>query len=68
MAIDLVKGLKRIFYIISVVWIGFFLYKADFLRNYLVGFIKNKYSWHSVEPINVHEGYVRKSININVYY
>ena len=44
------------------------LYKADFLRNYLVGFIKNKYSWHSVEPINVHEGYVRKSININVYY
>ena len=30
MAIDLVKGLKRIFYIISVVWIGFFLYKADF--------------------------------------
>ena len=30
MAIDLVKGLKRIFYVISVVWIGFFLYKADF--------------------------------------
>tara|TARA_B110000483_G_C18159345_1_gene528677 strand:+ start:1140 stop:1925 length:786 start_codon:yes stop_codon:yes gene_type:complete len=44
------------------------LYKSDFLKNHLVGFIKNKHSWHSVEPVNVHEEYVRKSININIYY
>ena len=44
------------------------LYKSDFLKNYLVGFIKNKHSWHSVEPVNVQEEYVRKSININIYY
>ena len=44
------------------------LFKANFLKNYCVGFIKNKYSWHSVEPINVNEDYIRKSININIYY
>lgn len=44
------------------------LYKADFSKNNLFGFFKNDYSWHSVEPIYVHDGYIRKSININIYY
>lgn len=44
------------------------LFEADFIENNLFGFIKNKYSWHSVEPTNIHDGYVRKSININIYY
>jgi hypothetical protein len=44
------------------------LHKAEFIKNNLFGFIKNEHSWHSVEPIDVYEGYVRKSININIYY
>lgn len=44
------------------------LYKTEFLGNNLQGFIKNPYSWHSVEPQNVIENYVRKSININFYF
>jgi hypothetical protein len=42
--------------------------KPDFTGNKLIGFIKNPYSWHSVEPIDVHENYVRKTININIYF
>lgn len=44
------------------------LYEAQFLKNNLFGFIKNDFSWHSVEPINVQKNYIRKSININIYY
>lgn len=44
------------------------LYKADFLKNFCVGFIKNEHSWHSVEPIDINNDYIRKSININIYY
>ena len=44
------------------------MYKSLFQKNSIVGFIKNQYSFHSVEPINVHKNYIRKSININIWY
>jgi hypothetical protein len=44
------------------------LIQSKFIGNKLIGFIKNPYSWHSVEPVNVHDGYIRKSININFYF
>ena len=44
------------------------LYKSKFVGNKLIGFIKNSYSWHSVEPVNVLNNYIRKSININFYF
>lgn len=44
------------------------LLTSDFEGNKLVGFIKNSYSWHSVEPKNIHDNYIRKSININFYF
>ncbi len=43
-------------------------YQTKFKKNEIYGFLKNKYSWHSVEPIDVYDKYVRKSININIYY
>lgn len=36
-------------------------------KKTLYGFIKNKFSWHTVEPFNINEDYVRRSININIY-
>ena len=44
------------------------LYEANFVKNNLFGFFKNDYSWHSVEPVNIEKDYIRKSININIYY
>jgi hypothetical protein len=44
------------------------LYKTLFEKNVLYGFIKNDISWHSVEPIEIEENYIRKSININFFY
>jgi hypothetical protein len=44
------------------------LLTSNFEGNKLVGFIKNSYSWHSVEPKNIHANYIRKSININFYF
>ena len=44
------------------------LYKTDFFPNVLYGFVKNHSSWHSVDEINVHENFVRRSININFYF
>ena len=41
------------------------LYKTPFEKNVLYGFIRNDISWHSVEPIEIEEDYIRKSININ---
>tara|TARA_B100001059_G_scaffold236519_1_gene287499 strand:- start:21299 stop:22054 length:756 start_codon:yes stop_codon:yes gene_type:complete len=41
--------------------------KTNFKKNTIYGFIKSKNSWHSVEKFNVKEGYIRKSININLY-
>ena len=44
-------------------------YKSNFDRNNLYGFIKSKYSWHSVSRINFgNKNYSRKSININFYF
>jgi len=43
------------------------LYKTPFEKNVLYGFIKNDISWHSVEPIEIEEDYIRKSININFF-
>jgi hypothetical protein len=40
-------------------------FRTPFVSNCLFGFIRNDYSWHSVEPINIFENFVRKSININ---
>ena len=44
------------------------LYKTPFVSNVLWGFIRNNESWHSVEPIDIDNNYVRKSININFIY
>ena len=44
------------------------LLKPKFTGNKLIGFLKSPYSWHSVEPIDVHDDYIRKSININFYF
>lgn len=45
------------------------LYCAPFVKNKIVGFIKNQSSWHSVEKINLTKDEdIRKSININIYY
>ena len=44
------------------------LFEAEFTQNKLFGFFKNQHSWHSVEPIDISNEYVRKSININIYY
>lgn len=44
------------------------LYRTEFKKNCLFGFVRNNTSWHSVEPLNIDEGYLRRSININFYY
>ena len=43
------------------------LLQLPFEKKTLFGFIKSKKSWHSVEEINQHNKFVRKSININLY-
>jgi len=44
------------------------LYKSQFKKNCLFGFVRNNTSWHSVEPLDIDEKYLRRSININFYY
>ena len=44
------------------------LYTAPFKPNCLYGFLRNNFSWHTVEPINIDTNYIRKSININFMY
>jgi len=44
------------------------LYKSQFIPNCLYGFLRNDFSWHTVEPINIDTNYIRKSININFIY
>ena len=44
------------------------LYKTKFVPNCLYGFLRNDFSWHTVEPIDISNDYVRKSININFTY
>ena len=41
------------------------LTKIPFEKFHLYGFIRNEYSWHSVESFNMNTEYIRKSININ---
>jgi hypothetical protein len=38
-----------------------------FKKLSLFGFIKNYKSWHAVEEFNIHQNFIRKSININLY-
>ena len=44
------------------------LYRTNFEKNCLYGFSRNNTSWHSVEPLDIKENYLRRSININFYY
>jgi len=37
-----------------------------FKKKSMFGFIKSHKSWHSVEPIKVHDNFIRKNININL--
>jgi len=37
-----------------------------FEKKNLYGFIKSHKSWHSVEPFNIEENFVRRNININI--
>tara|TARA_B100000959_G_C14863505_1_gene575248 strand:- start:189 stop:1016 length:828 start_codon:yes stop_codon:yes gene_type:complete len=37
-----------------------------FKKKNIFGFIKSHKSWHSLEPIQVHEGFIRKNMNINL--
>mgnify|MGYP001230236065 CR=1 FL=1 len=41
------------------------LFRTPFISNCLFGFVRNDFSWHSVEPINIYNKFVRRSININ---
>ena len=43
------------------------LFKPKFESNLLVGFVRNKYSWHSIPQITVPNNYIRRSININFF-
>ena len=44
------------------------LFNSPFVANCLYGFMRNNYSWHTVEPTDVNPNYVRKSLNINFLY
>lgn len=44
------------------------IYKTPFKKNCLYGFIRNDLSWHSVEPVNISENYMRRCITINLIY
>jgi hypothetical protein len=44
------------------------LLKSQFVPNCLYGFLRNNFSWHTVEPLNVSSRYIRKSLNINFLY
>lgn len=44
------------------------LLTTSFEKYHLYGFIRNEYSWHSVEKLNIREDYIRKSININFFF
>ena len=44
------------------------IYKTNFEKYHLYGFIRNSKSWHSVEEINENKNFLRKSININIFF
>ena len=37
-----------------------------FKKKSLYGFIKSHKSWHSVEPFNIHDNFIRRNFNINI--
>ena len=42
------------------------IFFLPFIKKNLYGFIRSNSSWHGLEPVDVHENYFRKSININI--
>ena len=44
------------------------LYTTPFKPNCLYGFLRNNFSWHTVEPVNIDLNYIRKSLTINFIY
>lgn len=42
------------------------IFFIPFIKKNLYGFIRSNNSWHGLEPVDVHENYIRKSININI--
>jgi hypothetical protein len=40
-------------------------FKSHFIKNFCCGFVRNDKSWHTVEPLDIKENYIRRSININ---
>jgi hypothetical protein len=42
-------------------------FRSAFTANKLVGFVKSEVSWHAVPPLEIPDGLVRKSVNLNVY-
>ena len=43
-------------------------YKIPFEKFYLYEFIKNKFSWHSVERINNPINFLKRKINIIIFF
>ena len=39
---------------------------TPFEKKSLYGFIKSHKSWHSVEPFNIHDNFIRRNFNINI--
>ncbi len=44
------------------------LIKLPFEKYHLYGFIRNKFSWHSVDKVLIKKNYIRRSLNINFYF
>ena len=44
------------------------IFQTKFKGNHLYGFVKNESSWHSVDEVDMHDNYIRKSININFHF
>ncbi len=43
------------------------IYQLPFEKKILYGFVRTKKSWHTVEKFNLHNNFVRKSMNINLF-
>lgn len=44
------------------------IYRTNFEKYHLYGFIRNANSWHSVKKIDEDKNFLRKSININIFF
>lgn len=42
--------------------------RNEFKKNCFYGFIRSDFSWHSVEPVNVNDSYIRKTLTVNFIY